>query len=81
MQGAMGIAGEMGEIVDPIKKWIFQGRELDREHLAEELGDIMWYIGLLCNTLDLNLYDITWDNKEKLKARYPEGFTKGGGIR
>ena len=40
LNGVMGLCGESGECIDIVKKAMFQGHTLDREHLAEELG--MW---------------------------------------
>ena len=46
LQGLMGLNGEAGEAIDVLKKHLFQGHDLDREHLAKELGDVAWYLGL-----------------------------------
>ena len=43
---AMGLAGEAGECTDIIKKHLFHDHELDREHLAKELGDVAWYLAV-----------------------------------
>ena len=70
----MGLCGESGEAIDIVKKWLAQGHQLDKEHLAKELGDIAWYLAEAATALDLNLEDILEANIEKLKKRYPEGF-------
>ena len=44
LNGVLGLAGESGECCDIVKKNRFQGHELNKEHLIEELGDVMWYI-------------------------------------
>ena len=44
INSVMGLCGESGEAIDIVKKWLAQGHELDRERLAEELGDIAWYL-------------------------------------
>lgn len=69
---AMGIAGESGEIVDICKKNIAYGKRLDVDHLAEEVGDVIFYISGL-----LRLINVSWDevlamNINKLEARYPD---------
>ena len=74
INSVMGLCGESGEAIDIVKKWLAQGHELDREHLAKELGDIAWYLAEAATALDLNLEDILEANIEKLKKRYPEGF-------
>ena len=70
----MGLCGESGEAIDIVKKWLAQGHELDRDHLAKELGDIAWYLAETATALDLALEDILAANIEKLKKRYPQGF-------
>ena len=72
--GIMGLCGESGECADMVKKAFYQGRMLDVQHLAKELGDVMWYIALCCETLGLKMDDVMLMNIEKLKARYPDGF-------
>ena len=70
----LGLSGEVGEFNDMIKKWIFHEKDLDEEHLKKELGDIMWYIAMMCHAFRWGLDEIMEMNINKLKARYPEGF-------
>ena len=51
-----------------------QGHELDKEHLAKELGDVAWYLAEAATALDISLEDIFKANIDKLKMRYPDGF-------
>lgn len=74
INSVMGLCGESGEAIDIVKKWLAQGHELDRVHLAEELGDIAWYLAEAATALNIPLEDIFQDNLNKLKRRYPEGF-------
>ena len=74
INSVMGLCGESGEAIDIVKKWLAQGHELDREHLAKELGDIAWYLAECAFALDIPLEDILVANIEKLKRRYPDGF-------
>ena len=76
INSVMGLCGESGEAIDLVKKWMAQGHELDREHLAKELGDIAWYLAEAATALDLPLEDILQANIEKLKKRYPDGFAR-----
>ena len=57
-----------------MKKHLFQGHELDREHIAKELGDISWYLALSANAIGYDLETILQMNIDKLHARYPDGF-------
>ena len=80
LNGVMGLCGESGEAIDIVKKWLAQGHELDRDHLAKELGDIAWYLAETATALEIPLEDILSANIEKLKTRYPEGFDKERSI-
>ena len=74
INSVMGLCGESGEAIDIVKRWLAQGHELDREHLAKELGDIAWYLAEAATALNIPLEDIFQANIDKLKKRYPEGF-------
>lgn len=74
LNGLMGLNGEAGEAIDILKKYLFHGHELDKEHLAKELGDVAWYIAISADALGYDLETILQMNVDKLKARYPEGF-------
>lgn len=69
-----GITGETGEVVDLFKKHLFQGHDLDIQHLKEELGDVMFYMVNLCNLIGVQMEDVIEGNYNKLLKRYPEGF-------
>ena len=74
LEGLMGIAGEGGEASDILKKVLFQGHTLDREHIAKELGDVSWYVALAADAIGYDLETIFQMNIDKLRARYPNGF-------
>nr|DAO98431.1 MAG TPA: NTP-PPase-like protein [Caudoviricetes sp.] len=74
LNGVMGLCGESGECIDIVKKAMFQGHTLDREHLAEELGDVAWYLAVTAKGLGYDLESIMQRNIDKLAKRYPEGF-------
>lgn len=73
-EGCMGLVGEAGECMDILKKYLFQGHELDVEHLAEELGDVAWYLAITAHAIGYSLEEIFTKNIEKLQKRYPDGF-------
>lgn len=75
INGVMGLCGESGEAIDIVKKWLAQGHELDKEKLAKELGDIAWYLAETAYALEIPLEDILQANIDKLRKRYPEGFS------
>jgi NTP pyrophosphatase (non-canonical NTP hydrolase) len=72
--GAMGLAGETGEVVDLVKKVLFQGHRLDGAMLVQEMGDVLWYLMLLCEVLGCTFADLMAANVNKLHGRYPDGF-------
>ena len=75
INAVMGLCGESGEAIDIVKKHLHQGHELDREKLIKELGDIAWYLAEAATALDIDLETVLERNIEKLKSRYPEGFS------
>lgn len=74
VNGLMGLNGEAGEAIDLLKKYLYQGHDLDKAHLAKELGDVAWYIAVSADALGYTLEEILEMNVEKLRKRYPEGF-------
>lgn len=74
LEGLMGLSGEAGEAIDLMKKTLFQGHKVDREHMAKELGDIAWYLALAADAIGYDLETVFQMNIEKLKTRYPNGF-------
>ena len=76
LTGAVGINAEGGEVMEIVKKLIFQGKPWDDKtiyHLKRELGDVMWYVMQCLLALDSSMDEIVGMNVEKLKARYPGG--------
>ena len=71
----LGLCGESGEVADIIKKHVFQGHPLDRDHIAKELGDVAWYMAVTAFMIGKSLDEIFQENVEKLKKRYPDGFS------
>ena len=55
INSVMGLCGESGEAIDIVKKWLAQGHELDKEHLAKELGDVAWYLAEAATALNICL--------------------------
>ena len=70
LNGVLGLAGESGECCDIVKKNRFQGHELNKEHLIEELGDVMWYIEETASGLGVTLEEVAQYNLDKLHKRY-----------
>ncbi len=72
---ALGVSGEAGDMAGCIKKTLFHGNN-QKAGTRENVGDVMWYLAMICNYYGWNLEDILNENVEKLKARYPKGFTE-----
>ena len=80
VNGVMGLNGESGEVIDIVKKHMFQGHELDKDKIKKELGDVMWYVAEVCEALDLSLDEVMEGNIEKLAKRFKDGFTVNESI-
>lgn len=74
MVACLGLAGESGEVIEHIKKWVAHGHQLDQEKVKKELGDVLWYVAELATVMDLHLEEIARANIRKLEERYPKGF-------
>ena len=75
---ALGLSGEAGEVANKVKK-IVRDKELDREGIAAELGDCLWYIAALCRDLNVNMGEVAKNNLDKLQDRKKRGTLKGNG--
>ena len=80
VNGVMGLNGEAGECIDIVKKWMFQGHEIEREKFIDELGDVAWYLAIAAYAVECPLEDVLIRNIEKLKKRYPDGFEAAKSI-
>ncbi len=76
----LGLAGEAGECVDIIKKHVFHGHDLDGNKLIEEMGDVLFYLAWMASELDVSLAYVAEMNVEKLKRRYPNGFSHEASV-
>ena len=80
---ALGLGGEIGEILNKIKKVMrdHDGVLTDesRADLKSELGDVLWYVATLATELGLDLAEVAEDNVKKLKSRKERGVLKGSG--
>lgn len=77
----LGLCGESGEVAEIVKKMLRKGIPMDklkdqqdeanqlRKQIRDELGDVLWYIGQICEQCDLDMSDIASNNIEKLKKR------------
>ena len=76
MHGAIGLTTEAGEFIDALKKHVYYGKELDRVNLAEEMGDLFWYLAIIADELKVDFESVMKTNIDKLRARYGEKFSE-----
>lgn len=65
---AAGLGGETGEVLEILKKHV-RDEKLDLKHLEEELGDVLFYLTMICNRHGIKLVDVMETNVTKLTAR------------
>lgn len=80
LNASMGLCGESGEVIDLVKKHLFQGHDLDEKVLIKELGDVTWYLAEAATALNVNLSEILEKNIKKLENRFPDGFNSNRSI-
>jgi NTP pyrophosphatase (non-canonical NTP hydrolase) len=79
----LGLVGETGEIAEKVKKLVRDKNsdlaQLDRDDMAAELGDVLWYAAGLASFLDLSLNDVAQRNLDKLADRQRRAVLGGSG--
>jgi NTP pyrophosphatase (non-canonical NTP hydrolase) len=75
MHAVLGLVTESAELADALKKHIYYGKPLDGVNLKEEIGDLMWYLAILADTLGITFEDAQQLNINKLAKRYHDKFT------
>ena len=72
---SLALCGEAGELANLTKKTFLHGHPYDPERVKDELGDILWYIAVYAHDIGADLEEIARMNEEKLRRRYPDGFS------
>ena len=79
----MGIVGEAGEVVEKWKKIVAYKEgvitDQDKRELQKEMGDVVWYVAVLANSLGMTFEEVMQLNVDKLRDRMERGVTKGQG--
>lgn len=79
LNASLGLSGEVGEVNDIIKKYMYHGHKLDddtKEKIILELGDVCWYVALMAWAIDKTKFeDVLNKNIEKLEKRYHGEFS------
>lgn len=64
----LALAGEAGEFANLIKKHVYKpGFTASVDEMTEELGDILYYLAILCYQLNTTLEEVSKLNREKLR--------------
>lgn len=78
VHAALGLATEAGEFTTEVKRIGIYNRPMTEEmqqHMAEELGDVLWYVALACEHLHISMHQIARENIAKLQKRFPEKYS------
>lgn len=76
---SLGLSGEVGEVMELIKKELRDGTEIDRKNLVKELGDVLAYLTLIGEQYGISLEEIAKANLNKLNDRRIRGTLRGSG--
>ncbi len=83
MYPALGLAGEVGEVCNKLKKVLRDDNgvlsDAVRDRVADELGDVLWYVAQLASELNLDLNEVAAQNLVKLASRMQRGTLQGTG--
>lgn len=76
LHATMGISTEAGELLDVMKKHLAYGRSIDKVNIAEEVGDVLWYVAIILRELNMTFEQVMEMNINKLQKRFPDKFTE-----
>ena len=68
-----GVSTEANELLDAIKKHTIYQKPLDVENVKEELGDLLFYMSNLMQSVGLSFEEVLQHNIDKLSVRYASG--------
>ena len=75
LHAALGIGSEAGELMEEVISSILENREVDAVNMKEEVGDLLWYLAVVCRDCGFTFEQAMETNIEKLAKRYPNKFT------
>ena len=74
LDATAGLSEEAAEVLGLVRKKVFQSRDVERDRLVEELGDVLWCLSVTADCLGVRLSEVARSNQEKLAKRHPDGF-------
>jgi len=74
---SLALNGETGEVAEKAKRVVRGDGEL--EDIANEIGDVLWYLARIADELGVDMVDIMAENMDKLETRKATGTIKGSG--
>lgn len=80
LHALLGIASELGELADPVKKALIYDKPINLTNLKEEFGDLPWYNALGADAIGFPFGDVLSTNIAKLAVRFKGKFSKEKGI-
>lgn len=75
IEASLGLAGEVGEVIEHVKKFAFHNRALSPTALMLEVGDVLWYLNRLATSCGFSMHDAAISNITKLQARHRGAFS------
>jgi uncharacterized protein YabN with tetrapyrrole methylase and pyrophosphatase domain len=80
IHGAIGACTESSELLDAVKKFVIYEKPIDIVNIKEEVGDVLWYLALICKWSGFSFEEAMEVNIQKLKTRYPNKFTNDAAL-
>lgn len=79
----LGLTGEAGEVSEHVKKMLRDDNgtlsEERKELIIKELGDVLWYLANLSDSIGVDLETVAKTNIDKLTSRMKRGTQRGSG--
>lgn len=76
LHSCVGLSGEVGELLDEVKKNVFHSKPPDLAKIKSEAGDILFYYLVFLKLNQLSLREVINYNILKITERYPNGREK-----
>lgn len=78
IHGMIGVANEAGELLGLYKKAAFNSKDVTRDQIADELGDVLWYMARVLRGIGMSFEELSARNTAKLTTRFATKFASSG---